>query len=161
MLLGAYPCGVSPQRSPLVIAHRGASGYRPEHSRAAYELAFELGADAIEPDLVATKDGVLVVRHENEISGTTDVAKHPEFAERHTTKTVDGVTRNGWFTEDCTWAELRSLRAVVFPFERSQDETYSMKEKKGVTSFIMKINSRSSHSKGSAKSWLLVTTMAP
>ena len=125
MLLGAYPCGVSPQRSPLVIAHRGASGYRPEHSRAAYELAFELGADAIEPDLVATKDGVLVVRHENEISGTTDVAKHPEFAERHTTKTIDGVTRNGWFTEDFTWAELRSLRAVErLPGIRSESATF-------------------------------------
>lgn len=111
MLLGAYPYGVSPERTPLVIAHRGASGYRPEHSRAAYELAFELGADAIEPDLVPTKDGVLVVRHENEISGTTDVAEHAEFAERRTTKTVDGVTQSGWFTEDFTWAELGSLRA--------------------------------------------------
>lgn len=125
MLLGAYPCGVAPQRSPLVIAHRGASGYRPEHSRGAYELAFELGADAIEPDLVATKDGVLVVRHENEISGTTDVAKHPEFAERRTTKTVDGVTQNGWFTEDFTWAELRSLRAVErLPGIRSESATF-------------------------------------
>ena len=125
MLLGAYPCRVSPQRSPLVIAHRGASGYRPEHSRAAYELAFELGADAIEPDLVATKDGVLVVRHENEISGTTDVAKHPEFADRRTTKTVDGITQNGWFTEDFTWAELRSLRAVErLPGIRSESATF-------------------------------------
>ena len=116
---------MAPQRSPLVIAHRGASGYRPEHSRGAYELAFQLGADAIEPDLVATKDGVLVVRHENEISGTTDVAKHPEFAERRTTKTVDGVTQNGWFTEDFTWAELRSLRAVErLPGIRSESATF-------------------------------------
>ena len=76
---------------PLVIAHRGASGYRPEHTLAAYRLAIRLGADYIEPDLVATKDGVLVARHENEISTTTDVAEHPEFADRETTKTVDGV----------------------------------------------------------------------
>lgn len=96
----------------MVIAHRGASGYRPEHSRSAYELAFELGADAVEPDIVATKDGVLVLRHENEISGTTNVATHPEFADRRTTKTIDGVSHTGWFTEDFTWAELSTLRAV-------------------------------------------------
>ena len=94
----------------LVIAHRGAPGYRPEHSRSAYELAIELGADAIEPDLVPTKDGVLVLRHENEVSGTTDVADHPEFRHLRTTKTVDGQTVTGWFTEDFTWAELRTLR---------------------------------------------------
>ncbi len=95
---------------PLVIAHRGASGYRPEHSRSAYELACRLGADAIEPDIVATKDGVLVLRHENEISGTTDVAIHREFADRKTTKVVDGQKITGWFTEDFTWTELRKLR---------------------------------------------------
>ena len=100
------------QQKPLVIAHRGASGYRPEHSRAAYELAFALGADAVEPDIVATKDGVLVLRHENEISGTTDVAAHPEFAKRKTTKTIDGASLTGWFTEDFTWAELSTLRVV-------------------------------------------------
>jgi glycerophosphoryl diester phosphodiesterase len=76
---------------PLVIGHRGASGYRPEHTLAAYELAIAQGADFIEPDLVSTSDGVLVARHENEISGTTDVAAHPEFADRRTTKTVDGT----------------------------------------------------------------------
>jgi glycerophosphoryl diester phosphodiesterase len=97
--------------SPLVIGHRGASGYRPEHTRAAYDLAFQLGADAVEPDLVATKDGVLVLRHENEISGTTDVADHAEFADRRTTKEIDGVALTGWFTEDFTWAELGTLRA--------------------------------------------------
>jgi glycerophosphoryl diester phosphodiesterase len=101
---------ISPHR-PLVIGHRGASGYRPEHTRAAYDLAFDLGADAVEPDLVATKDGVLVIRHENEISGTTDVAAHPEFAARRATKTIDGTTLTGWFTEDFTWAELSTLRA--------------------------------------------------
>jgi glycerophosphoryl diester phosphodiesterase len=96
---------------PLVIAHRGASGYRPEHTAAAYQLAISQGADAVEPDLVSTRDGVLVVRHENEISGTTDVADHPEFADRRTTKTVDGVQQSGWFTEDFTWSELATLRA--------------------------------------------------
>lgn len=95
----------------IVIGHRGASGYRPEHTLESYRLAIRQGADFIEPDLVATKDGVLVVRHENEISGTTDVAAHPEFANRRTTKTVDGVSLTGWFTEDFTLAELRTLRA--------------------------------------------------
>ncbi len=97
--------------TPLVIGHRGAPGYRPEHTTAAYELAFALGAEAVEPDLVATKDGVLVLRHENEISGTTDVASRPEFAARRTTKEVDGAELTGWFTEDFTWAELATLRA--------------------------------------------------
>ena len=94
-----------------VFAHRGASGYRPEHTLAAYALAIKLGADYIEPDLVSTKDGVLVARHENEISGTTDVADHPEFAQRKTTKTIDGKPINGWFTEDFTLQELKTLRA--------------------------------------------------
>lgn len=95
---------------PSVIAHRGASGYRPEHSRSAYELAIELGCDAIEPDLVPTRDGVLVLRHENEISGTTDVADHAGFRDRRTTKRVDGRQVTGWFTEDFTWDELSTLR---------------------------------------------------
>jgi glycerophosphoryl diester phosphodiesterase len=96
---------------PLVFGHRGAAGYRPEHTLASYELAIRLGADYIEPDLVSTKDGVLVARHENEISGTTDVADHPEFAARRTTKTIDGTRGTGWFTEDFTLAELKTLRA--------------------------------------------------
>jgi glycerophosphoryl diester phosphodiesterase len=95
----------------LIIAHRGASGERPEHTLAAYALAIEQGADFIEPDLVPTKDGVLVARHENEISGTTNVASRPEFAARKTTKTIDGETVTGWFTEDFTLAELKTLRA--------------------------------------------------
>lgn len=95
----------------LVIGHRGASALRPEHTLASYAVAIEDGADVVEPDLVATKDGVLVVRHENEIGGTTDVAAHAEFASRRTTKTVDGVTITGWFTEDFTLAELKTLRA--------------------------------------------------
>ena len=95
----------------LVIAHRGASGYRPEHTPAAYRLAASQGADYLEPDLVATLDGVLVCRHENEISGTTDVADHPVFADRKITKIVDGTAMTGWFVEDFTYAELRTLRA--------------------------------------------------
>jgi glycerophosphoryl diester phosphodiesterase len=98
-------------RVPLVIGHRGASGYRPEHTLASYRLAIGMGADFIEPDLVSTKDGVLVARHENEISGTTDVAAHPEFAARRTTKTIDGRPVTGWFTEDFTLRELKTLRA--------------------------------------------------
>ena len=96
---------------PIVIGHRGASGYRPEHTLASYRLAIQLGADYVEPDLVSTKDGVLVARHENEISGTTDVAAHPEFANHRTTKTIDGRAVTGWFTEDFTLAELKTLRA--------------------------------------------------
>jgi glycerophosphoryl diester phosphodiesterase len=96
---------------PLVIGHRGAAGYRPEHTLAGYELAARMGADYIEPDLVSTKDHVLVARHENDITATTDVADHPEFASRKTTKVVDGNPITGWFTEDFTLAELKTLRA--------------------------------------------------
>ena len=98
-------------RHPLIIAHRGASGERPEHTRAAYDLAIRQGADFIEPDLVMTRDGALIVRHENEIGGTTDVAARPAFAARRTTKTIDGQPVTGWFTEDFTLAELKTLRA--------------------------------------------------
>jgi len=94
-----------------VIAHRGASGERPEHTRSAYLLAIEQGADFIEPDLVMSRDGALVVRHENEISETTDVAEHPEFAARKTIRTIEGRQVSGWFTEDFTLAELKTLRA--------------------------------------------------
>ncbi len=96
---------------PIVIAHRGASGERPEHTLEAYRLGIEQAADFVEPDLVATKDGVLVCRHENEISGTTDVASRPEFAARRATKAIDGSPTTGWFTEDFTLAELKTLRA--------------------------------------------------
>ena len=98
-------------QGPLVFGHRGAAGYRPEHTLASYDLAIRLGADVIEPDLVTTKDGVLVARHEPEISATTDVSAHPEFASRRVTKLLDGVPTTGWFTEDFTLAELRTLRA--------------------------------------------------
>jgi glycerophosphoryl diester phosphodiesterase len=97
---------------PLVIGHRGACGYRPEHTLESYRLAIRLGADYIEPDLVSTRDGVLVARHENDISRTTDVAVHPSFAGRRTTKLIDGAEVTGWFTEDFTLAELRALRAI-------------------------------------------------
>lgn len=100
------------ERTPLVIGHRGAPSYRPEHTLASYELAIDLGADLIEPDLVVTRDGVLVARHENELSRSTDVAGHPEFADRRRTQEVDGEELTGWFVEDFTLAELRTLGAV-------------------------------------------------
>lgn len=96
---------------PTIVGHRGASGYRPEHTLGSYQLALDMGAHVIEQDLVPTKDGHLVCRHENDITGTTDVADHPEFAGRKTTKSVDGVSLTGWFTEDFTLAELKKLRA--------------------------------------------------
>ena len=96
---------------PLIIAHRGASGYRPEHTLEAYELAIELGADFIEPDLVSTRDGVLIARHENDLSETTDVAGHPEFVDRRRTQRVGRIERTGWFSEDFTLAEIKTLRA--------------------------------------------------
>src|ERR1700683_1425168 len=95
----------------IVIAHRGASGERPEHTLESYKLAIEQGADYIEPDLVMTRDGVLIARHENEIGGTTDVAHRPEFASRRRMQVIDGETMTGWFTEDFTLAEIKSLRA--------------------------------------------------
>lgn len=110
MILAALALAMA-ANGPVIIAHRGASGERPEHTLGSYELAIDQGADFIEPDLVSTKDGVLVARHENEISETTDVAAHPEFADRKTTKTIDGQSLTGWFTEDFTLAELKTLRA--------------------------------------------------
>ncbi|MGY1601233.1 glycerophosphodiester phosphodiesterase family protein [Geodermatophilus sp. SYSU D00815] len=97
---------------PLVVGHRGACAYRPEHTAASFELAIDLGADLIEPDVVVSRDGALVVRHENELSRSTDVAERPEFAARRTTRLVGAVERTGWFTEDFTLEELRTLRAV-------------------------------------------------
>ena len=130
-LLAAMPAAASatenhqPTAKPLVIGHRGASGYRPEHTLASYQLAIEQGADFIEPDLVATRDGVLVARHENEIGGTTNVADHPEFADRKKTTVVDGVELTGWFTEDFTLAELKTLRAKErIPQVRPQNASY-------------------------------------
>lgn len=107
---GGRAAGAAP-RSPVVIGHRGACGYVPEHTLASYHIALLQGADYAEPDLVMTGDGVLVARHENEIGGTTDVAEHPEFAARRTTKLIDGQPVTGWFTEDFTLPELKRLRA--------------------------------------------------
>jgi glycerophosphoryl diester phosphodiesterase len=95
----------------IVIAHRGASGERPEHTLESYRLAIEEGADYIEPDLVMTRDGVLIARHENEIGNTTDIAEHPEFAARRRTQIIDGESLTGWFTEDFSLSEIKSLRA--------------------------------------------------
>ena len=103
--------GTRAEPLPIVIGHRGASGFVPEHTLTSYFIAIQQGADFIEPDLVSTKDGVLVARHENEISGTTDVSEHPEFASRRTTKMIDGIALTGWFTEDFTLRELKTLRA--------------------------------------------------
>ncbi|WP_127506972.1 glycerophosphodiester phosphodiesterase [Actinoplanes solisilvae] len=114
------------RKEPEVFGHRGASGYRPEHTLASYELAARMGADYIEPDLVATKDHVLVARHEPEIGGTTDVANRPEFAARRKTVLLDGVSVTGWFTEDFTLAELRTLRAVErLPAVRQENTLYN------------------------------------
>jgi glycerophosphoryl diester phosphodiesterase len=102
---------ITTNKYPIIIGHRGACGYRPEHTLASYELAIEMGADYIEPDVVSTKDGILIVRHENNISETTDVSKRREFANRKTTKLIDGKAVTGWFTEDFTLAEIKTLRA--------------------------------------------------
>ncbi|MDH6630215.1 glycerophosphoryl diester phosphodiesterase [Streptomyces sp. LBL] len=111
---------------PTIIGHRGASGYRPEHTFGSYQLALDMGADIVEAgDLVPTRDGHLVCRHEPEIGGTTDVARHPEFAGRKTTKVLDGVSTTGWFTEDFTLAELKTLRAIErIPANRPHNTLY-------------------------------------
>ncbi|GHD17657.1 glycerophosphoryl diester phosphodiesterase [Streptomyces violarus] len=125
----AVPAAAEPRKGPVVIGHRGAAGWRPEHTAASYTYAVQTGADWIEPDLVPTKDHVLVVRHENEISQTTDVARHPEFADRRTTKTVDGRAVTGWFTEDFTLAELKTLRAVErLPQVRNRNTVFDGRE---------------------------------
>ncbi|MGB3542812.1 glycerophosphodiester phosphodiesterase, partial [Rubrivirga sp.] len=114
-----------PADSVLVIAHRGASGERPEHTLEAYRIAIEQGADVIEPDIVSTRDGVLIARHENEISETTDIAQRPAFADRRTTKVIDGVEVTGWFTEDLDLDEIKTLRAVErLPDLRPQSAAY-------------------------------------
>ena len=118
LLAASVAAAMAPPR-PLVIAHRGASGYRPEHTIEAYRLAVEMGADYIEPDLVSTKDGVLIARHENEIGATTDVADR--FPDRKRTKSVDGRSVTGWFSEDFTLAEIKTLarpRAAGVPVAR-------------------------------------------
>jgi glycerophosphoryl diester phosphodiesterase len=134
LVLGAalIPLPAAAQDSEvLIIAHRGASGERPEHTLAAYELAIDQGADYIEPDLVVTKDLVLVARHENELSGTTDVAARAEFEDRKRTKDIEGMMVSGWFAEDFTLAELRTLRvkerlAAIRPANARYDGLYQI-----------------------------------
>ena len=116
---GPLPFKTLNGQAPLVIGHRGAAGYLPDHTLAGYQKAIEMGADFIEPDLVATKDGQLIARHEPNITGTTDVANHPEFASRKTTRKVDGVDETGWFATDFTLAEIKTLRAIQPLSERS------------------------------------------
>jgi glycerophosphoryl diester phosphodiesterase len=135
--------------NPLVIGHRGASAYRPEHTLASYELAARMGADFIEPDLVTTSDGVLVARHEPEIGGTTDVARHPEFADRRTTKTIDGVEYTGWFTEDFTLAELKTLRATErIPAVRQENTIWNGRFEVPTFAEVLKLRERLSKELG-------------
>ncbi|MGW2832890.1 glycerophosphodiester phosphodiesterase [Streptomyces sp. NPDC001286] len=119
--------GLGSLPKPIVIGHRGTAGYRPEHTFGSYDLALDMGADIVEAgDLCPTKDGHLVCRHEPEIGGTTDVADHPEFAGRRTTKVLDGVSTTGWFTEDFTLAELKTLRAIErIPANRPHNTLYN------------------------------------
>jgi glycerophosphoryl diester phosphodiesterase len=109
------------KNTPIVIGHRGTAGYRPEHTIEGYTLAIQLGADFIEPDLVLTKDGQMIARHEPMIGGTTDVASHPEFANRKTKRMVDGVEYNDWFATDFTLAEIKTLHAIQSRADRNQD----------------------------------------
>jgi glycerophosphoryl diester phosphodiesterase len=130
----------------LVIGHRGASGYRPEHTLASYELAARMGADYIEPDLVITRDRVLVARHEPEIGETTDVSTRPEFAARRTTKQVDGVAVTGWFTEDFTLAELKTLRAKErIPALRQHNTLYNGRYQVPTLQEVIDLSRRLSH----------------
>jgi glycerophosphoryl diester phosphodiesterase len=125
MSAAAKPPITKKTAKPIIFGHRGAAGYRPEHTLASYELGARMGADYIEPDLVVTKDDVLVCRHEPNITDTTDVADHPEFADRKTTKTVDGVVQTGWFTTDFTYAELKTLKAKErLPAVRQRNTLY-------------------------------------
>jgi glycerophosphoryl diester phosphodiesterase len=134
---------------PLVIGHRGASGYRPEHTLASYELAARMGADYIEPDLVITKDGVLVARHEPEIGSTTDVASRPEFAARRVTKQLDGIAVTGWWTEDFTLAELKTLRAVErVPAVRQESSMYDGRFEVPTLAEVLELRARLSRELG-------------
>jgi glycerophosphoryl diester phosphodiesterase len=131
--------------SITVIAHRGASGERPEHTLESYSLAIEEGADYIEPDLVMTRDGVLIARHENEIGGTTDVAQHPEFAARRRTQIIDGESMSGWFTEDFTLSEIKTLRArerlaELRPQNRQFDGRFSVPTFDEIMQLVMRAN---------------------
>ncbi|MFD6890083.1 glycerophosphodiester phosphodiesterase [Streptomyces sp. NPDC059957] len=146
---------------PTVIGHRGASGYRPEHTLGSYQLALDLGADVVEQDLVPTKDGHLVCRHENEIGGTTDVADHPGFASRKTTKTIDGVAVTGWFTEDFTLAELKTLRAKErIPALRQRNTLYDGRWEVPTFEEVLRWADREGRRRGK-RVWLHVETKHP
>jgi glycerophosphoryl diester phosphodiesterase len=159
---------ITPSPKPLVIAHRGASGYVPEHTLAAYAMAIAQGAESIEPDLVITKDGVLVARHENAIASlnpdgtlreaTTDVAERPEFASRKTTKLIDGVAITGWFTEDFTLTELKTLRAkerlpTIRPANMRFDRMFEIPTFEEVLRLAAQENARRALTAGQQKGW--------
>ena len=137
-------------QAPLVIGHRGASGYLPEHTLEAYRLAVEQGADFIEPDLVATKDGVLIARHEPNISATTDVATRPEFADRKTRKTIDGAEEEGWFASGFTLAEIKTLRAMQTMAERDQSHNgrYAVPTLQEVIAFAKRLSEQTGRTIG-------------
>lgn len=148
--------------APTVIAHRGTSGYRPEHTFGSYQLALDMGAHVIEAgDLVPTKDGHLVCRHEPEIGGTTDVSAHPEFAGRKTTKSLDGVATTGWFTEDFTLAELKTLRAKErIPGNRQRNTLYDGRWEIPTFEEVLKWRERQSRERGK-EVWIHVETKHP
>ncbi|MFF9571122.1 glycerophosphodiester phosphodiesterase [Streptomyces sp. NPDC014685] len=146
---------------PTVIGHRGASGYRPEHTLGSYQLALDMGAHVIEQDLVPTKDGHLVCRHENDITATTDVSEHPEFASRRTTKKVDGVQLTGWFTEDFTLAELKTLRAKErIPGTRQENTLYDGRWEVPTFEEVLRWADREGRRRGKPV-WLYVETKHP
>ncbi|MDJ0463245.1 glycerophosphodiester phosphodiesterase [Streptomyces sp. H27-C3] len=146
---------------PTVVAHRGASGYRPEHTIGSYQLALDMGAHVIEQDLVPTKDGHLVCRHENDITATTDVAAHPEFADRKATKSVDGVSLTGWFTEDFTLAELKTLRAKErIPAVRQENTLYDGRWAIPTFEEVLRWAEKEGRSRG-RRIWLHIETKHP
>lgn len=146
---------------PTIVAHRGASGYRPEHTLGSYRFGLDMGAHVIEQDLVPTKDGHLVCRHENDITGTTDVADHPEFAARKTTKVVDGTSLTGWFTEDFTLAELKTLRATErIPGTRPQNTLYDGRWEIPTFEEVLRWAEKESRRRGQ-EVWLYVETKHP
>ncbi|MFF1839025.1 glycerophosphodiester phosphodiesterase [Streptomyces sp. NPDC058231] len=146
---------------PTVIGHRGTSGYRPEHTLGSYQLALDMGAHIIEQDLVPTKDGHLVCRHENDITATTDVSAHPEFASRRTTKKVDGVSLTGWFTEDFTLAELKTLRAKErIPGNRQKNTLYDGRWEIPTFEEVLQWADREGRRRGK-QVWLYVETKHP
>ncbi|MFG3139689.1 glycerophosphodiester phosphodiesterase [Streptomyces sp. NPDC048211] len=162
---GSEPAGHDGRRLdlpvPTVIGHRGTSGYRPEHTLGSYQLALDMGAHIVEQDLVPTRDGHLVCRHENDITATTDVSAHPEFASRRTTKTVDGVALTGWFTEDFTLTELKTLRAKErIPGNRQKNTLYDGRWEIPTFEEVLRWADREGRKRGKPV-WLYVETKHP